>query len=95
MKDLKLLLLIVFVAGLSNYLYSLWMAEEVYSFTIGFPLTIYYQLVIDQEPQFSYLLKNIIINVVCIIYILIFIIFYLRKISFFRYFLYQFSFFII
>jgi len=64
MKDLKLLLLIVFIAGLSNYLYSLWLAEEVYSFTIGFPLTIYYQLVIGQEPQFSYLPKNIIINVI-------------------------------
>ena len=71
MKDLKLLLLIVFVAGLSNYLYSLWIAEEVYSFTIGFPLTIYYQLVIDQEPQFSYLPKNIIINVVIILFIFI------------------------
>ena len=69
MKDLKLLLLIVFVAGLSNYLYSLWIAEEVYSFTIGFPLTIYYQLVIDREPQFSYLPKNIIINVVIILLI--------------------------
>ena len=71
MKDLKLLLLIVFIAGLLNYLYSLWLAEEVYSFTIGFPLTIYYQLVIDQEPQFSYLPKNIIINVVVILFIFI------------------------
>ena len=71
MKDLKLLLLIVFIAGLSNYLYSLWLAEEVYSFTIGFPLTIYYQLVIGQEPQFSYLPKNIIINVVIILFIFI------------------------
>ena len=42
MKDLRLLLLIVFIAGLLNYLYSLWLAEEIYSFTIGFPLTIYY-----------------------------------------------------
>jgi len=67
MKDLRLLLLIVFIAGLLNYLYSLWLAEEIYSFTIGFPLTIYYQLVIDQEPQFSYLPKNIIINVVIIL----------------------------
>ncbi len=71
MKDLKLLLLIVFIAGLSNYLYSLWLAEEVYSFIIGFPLTIYYQLVINQEPQFSYLPKNIIINVVIILFIFI------------------------
>ena len=71
MKDLKLLLLIVFIAGLSNYLYSLWMAEEVYSFIIGFPLTIYYQLVIDREPQFSYLPKNIIINIVIILFIFI------------------------
>ena len=71
MKDLRLLLLIIFIAGLLNYLYSLWLAEEVYSFTIGFPLTIYYQLVIDQEPQFSYLLKNIIINVVIILFIFI------------------------
>ena len=71
MKDLKLLLLIVFIAGLSNYLYSLWMAEEVYSFIIGFPLTIYYQLVIDREPQFSYLPKNIIINLVIILFIFI------------------------
>ena len=71
MKDLKLLLLIIFIAGLSNYLYSLWLAEEVYSFTIGFPLTIYYQLVIDQEPQFSYLQKNIIIDVVIILFIFI------------------------
>ena len=71
MKDLRLLLLIVFIAGLSNYLYSLWLAEEIYSFTIGFPLTIYYQLVIDREPQFSYLPKNIIINVVIILFIFI------------------------
>ena len=71
MKDLRLLLLIIFIAGLSNYLYSLWLAEEVYSFTIGFPLTIYYQLVIDREPQFSYLPKNIIINVVIILFIFI------------------------
>lgn len=71
MKDLRLLLLIIFIAGLLNNLYSLWLAEEVYSFTIGFPLTIYYQLVIDQEPQFSYLLKNIIINVVIILFIFI------------------------
>ena len=71
MKDLRLLLLIVFIAGLSNYLYSLWLAEEVYSFTIGFPLTIYYQLVIDREPQFSYLPKNIIINIVIILLIFI------------------------
>ena len=71
MKDLRLLLLIIFIAGLSNYLYSLWIAEEVYSFTIGFPLTIYYQLVIDQEPQFSYLPKNIIINIVIILFIFI------------------------
>lgn len=71
MKDLRLLLLIIFIAGLSNYLYSLWLAEEVYSFTIGFPLTIYYQLVIDQEPQFSYLSKNIIINVVIILFVFI------------------------
>ena len=71
MKDLKLLLLIIFIAGLSNYLYSLWLAEEIYSFTIGFPLTIYYQLVIDQEPQFSYLQKNIIIDVVIILFIFI------------------------
>jgi len=71
MKDLKLLLLIIFIAGLLNYLYSLWIAEEVYSFTIGFPLTIYYQLVIDQELQFSYLPKNIIINVVIILFIFI------------------------
>ena len=71
MKDLKLLLLIIFITGLSNYLYSLWLAEEVYSFTIGFPLTIYYQLVIDQEPQFSYLPKNIIIDVVIILFIFI------------------------
>ena len=71
MKDLKLLLLIILIAGLSNYLYSLWLAEEVYSFTIGFPLTIYYQLVIDQELQFSYLPKNIIINVVIILFIFI------------------------
>ena len=71
MKDLRLLLLIIFIAGLLNYLYSLWIAEEVYSFTIGFPLTIYYQLVIDQELQFSYLPKNIIINVVIILFIFI------------------------
>ena len=71
MKDLKLLLIIVFIAGLSNYLYSLWITEEVYSFTISFPLTIYYQLVIDREPQFSYLPKNIIINVVIILFIFI------------------------
>ena len=71
MKDLRLLLLIIFIAGLSNYLYSLWLAEEDYSFTIGFPLTIYYQLVIDQEPQFSYLSKNIIINVVIILFVFI------------------------
>ena len=71
MKDLRLLLLIIFITGLSNYLYSLWMAEEVYSFTIGFPLTIYYQLVIGQEPQFSYLPKNIIINGVIILFIFI------------------------
>ena len=71
MKDLRLLLLIIFIAGLLNYLYSLWLAEEVYSFIIGFPLTIYYQLVIDQEPQFSYLPKNIIINVVIILFIFI------------------------
>ena len=71
MKDLRLLLLIIFIAGLLNNLYSLWLAEEVYSFTIGFPLTIYYQLVINQEPQFSYLPKNIIINVVIILFIFI------------------------
>ena len=71
MKDLRLLLLIIFIAGLLNNLYSLWLAEEVYSFTIGFPLTIYYQLVIGQEPQFSYLPKNIIINVVIILFIFI------------------------
>ena len=71
MKDLRLLLLIIFIAGLLNYLYSLWLAEEVYSFIIGFPLTIYYQLVIDQEPQFSYLPKNIIINIVIILFIFI------------------------
>ena len=71
MKDLRLLLLIIFIAGLLNYLYSLWLAEEVSSFTIGFPLTIYYQLVIDREPQFSYLPKNIIINVVIILFIFI------------------------
>ena len=71
MKDLRLLLLIIFIAGLLNYLYSLWLAEEVYSFIIGFPLTIYYQLVIDREPRFSYLPKNIIINVVIILFIFI------------------------
>lgn len=71
MKDLRLLLLIIFIAGLLNYLYSLWLAEEVYSFIIGFPLTIYYQLVIDQEPQFSYLPKNIIINIVIILFIFV------------------------
>ena len=71
MKDLRLLLLIIFIEGLLNYLYSLWLAEEVYSFTLGFPLTIYYQLVIDREPQFSYLQKNIIINVVIILFIFI------------------------
>ena len=73
MKSFKLIILIFIILGLLNYLKFLLTDNHIYNLKIGFPFTIYYELIIDGDTQFSYCHKNIIINIIIIIMIYIII----------------------
>jgi len=70
MKDLRLLLLIIFIAGLLTICIHYGWLKRFIPLPSAFRLP-FITKVIDREPQFSYLPKNIIINVVIILFIFI------------------------
>ena len=59
MKSFKLLIFILVILGLLNYLSFLLIDNHIYALKIGFPLTIYYEFIIDGDTQFSYYPENI------------------------------------
>ena len=67
MKSFKLLIFILIILGLLNYLNFLLTDNHIYALKIGFPLTIYYEFIIDGDTQFSYYPKNIVINIIIVV----------------------------
>lgn len=66
MKTFKLFLIILILSLILSYIYFIITNDGFYTFKIGFPYTIYYQMKVDNELQFSYLPKNILKNIVII-----------------------------
>ena len=80
MKSFKLLIFILVILGLLNYLSFLLIDNHIYALKIGFPLTIYYEFIIDGETQFSYYPENIMINIIIVVTIYVVIkLFYNEK----------------
>ena len=80
MKSFKLLIFILIMLGLLNYLNFLLTDNHIYALKIGFPLTIYYEFIIDGDTQFSYYPENIVINIIIVVTIYVVIkLFYNEK----------------
>ena len=80
MKNFKLLIFILIILGLLNYLNFLLTDNHIYALKIGFPLTIYYEFIIDGDTQFSYYPENIVINIIIVVTIYVVIkLFYNEK----------------
>jgi len=80
MKSFKLLIFILIILGLLNYLNFLLTDNHIYALKIGFPLTIYYEFIIDGDTQFSYYPENIVINIIIVVTIYVVIkLFYNEK----------------
>ena len=80
MKSFKLLIFILVILGLLNYLSFLLIDNDIYTLKIGFPLTIYYEFIIDGDTQFSYYPENIMINIIIVVTIYVVIkLFYNEK----------------
>ena len=80
MKSFKLLIFILIILGLLNYLNFLLTDNHIYALKIGFPLTIYYEFIIDGDTQFGYYPENIVINIIIVVTIYVVIkLFYNEK----------------
>lgn len=68
MKIIKTFIILFFISLILSYIYNiLFNNHNIYTLKIGFPFIIYYELNINKERQYSYLLINLIKNIIIIL----------------------------